>query len=109
MIKIKALAAIFALFGFATITVAENLTLEEIVVTAQKREQNLQDVPVAVTAVTAENIDAMGIVNTADLTRASASLSYGQGPTPNSSVFRVRGIGTSVVSIYFLNFLLLWL
>ena len=99
MIKIKALAPIFALFGFATITVAENLTLEEIVVTVQKREQNLQDVPVAVTAVTAENIDAMGIVNTADLTRASASLSYGQGPTPNSSVFRVRGIGTSVVSI----------
>ncbi len=67
-------------------TLAEDIVLEEVVVTAQKREQRLQDVPVAVTALTAETIETSGILEIsalADLTRASASLTYGRGPTPN--------------------------
>ena len=78
---------------------AETLMLEEVVVTAQKREQSLQEVPVAVTALTTETIEATNIVNMSDVTRASASLTHGQGPTPNSNVFRLRGIGTGVVSV----------
>ena len=77
---------------------AENIALEEVIVTATQRAERLQDVPVAVTALTTDTIDAMGIVSTADLTRASASLTYGEGPTPNSAVFRVRGIGTAALS-----------
>ena len=45
--------------------------LEEIVVTAQKREQNLQNVPVAVTALNAEVIANQRIADFADLTRAA--------------------------------------
>ncbi|HEY0747123.1 MAG TPA: hypothetical protein VGD63_10515, partial [Steroidobacteraceae bacterium] len=41
--------------------VAPNAALEEIVVTAQKRSENLQSVPVAVTAFTAETRDLIGI------------------------------------------------
>ena len=59
-------------------TLAEDMVIEEVVVTAQKREQRLQDVPVAVTALTAETIETSGIRETADLTRASASLTYGR-------------------------------
>ena len=78
---------------------AEQRVLEEIVVTAQKREQNLQDVPVAVTAVTSEMLEALHIDDMADLTRASASLTLTGGDNKQNSGFRIRGIGTSVFSI----------
>ena len=42
-------------------------TLEEIVVTAQKREQSLQDVPIAVTAITQETLQVNRIANISDL------------------------------------------
>lgn len=93
------LVCTLALAGYATSAVAEDRVLEEVVVTAQKREQNLGDVPVAVTALAAETIEASNIVSMMDVTRASASLTHGQGPTPNANVFRMRGIGTSVVSV----------
>ena len=50
--------------------------LEEIVVTAQKREQNLQSVPVSVTALGAEAIENARIADFSDLTRAAPSLTY---------------------------------
>ena len=41
--------------------------LEETVVTAQKREQNLQDVPIAVTAFTGAQMNAMGVQESFDI------------------------------------------
>ena len=41
--------------------------LEEIVVTAQKREQNINDVDVAVSAFSGEQMDAFGIESSTDL------------------------------------------
>jgi iron complex outermembrane receptor protein len=41
--------------------------LEEIIVTAQRREQNLQEVGVSVTAFTANAIRELGFVNTTDV------------------------------------------
>jgi len=99
MRRIRPLVSALALTLYGAGTMAENIALEEIIVIATKRAESLQDVPVAVTALTTDTIEAMGIVSTADLTRASASLTSGQGPTPNSGVFRMRGIGTSVVSV----------
>ncbi len=46
---------------------SESGQLEDIVVTAQKRAQNLQDVPLAVTAVTGETLAATGVTDTAAL------------------------------------------
>ena len=74
MKKTIVMTAILALAVFNNGTLAEDIVLEEVVVTAQKREQRLQDVPVAVTALTAETIETSAILETADLTRASASL-----------------------------------
>lgn len=81
------------------IVTADERVLEEVIVTAQKREQSLHDVPVAVTAFSAETIEAMGIVDTTDLTRASASLTFTGGGSKQNTGFRVRGIGTTVFSI----------
>jgi iron complex outermembrane receptor protein len=54
---------------------ADNL-LEEIVVTAQKRSESLQDVPIAVTAMTAQMRDLMGVISIGELTDFTPGLSY---------------------------------
>jgi iron complex outermembrane recepter protein len=73
--------------------------LEEIVVTAQKREQNLQNVPVSVTALSAEALANNRIADFADLTRAASSLTVTQATSsPNNSII-LRGIGTFAFSI----------
>jgi iron complex outermembrane recepter protein len=73
--------------------------LEEIVVTAQKREENLQDVPVSVTALSAEALANNRIADFTDLTRAASSLTVTQATSsPNNSII-LRGIGTFAFSI----------
>lgn len=73
--------------------------LEEVVVTAQKREENLQNVPVAVTALSAEAIANQRIADFTDLTRAAPSLTITQSTSsPNNSII-LRGIGTFAFSI----------
>ncbi len=52
------------------------MVLEEIVVTAEKRQANLQDVPVAISAFTSETRDLLGITNIQDLTDFTPGLSY---------------------------------
>lgn len=68
----------------------------EIVVTAQKRSERLIEVPIAVTAVTSDTLDAMQINDSASLVRAVPSLTYQQGNNPNNSSFRVRGVGAQL-------------
>lgn len=55
---------------------ASDLVLDEIVVTARKREESLQDVPVAVTAVTAESIAERNIQDLRDLAAYTPGFSY---------------------------------
>lgn len=52
--------------------------LAEIVVTAQRREQNLQDTPVAVTAFGASELQASGVMNVKELAHVEPSLNVGQ-------------------------------
>ena len=54
---------------------SENVGLEEIVVTAQKREQSMQDVPIAITAVTQETLQANRIFTVNDLGSIAPGLS----------------------------------
>ena len=69
--------------------------LEEIVVTAQKREQNLMDVPVAITAVTGAQIEASGIKDMFDLQQNVPGLIVGQSQTATTSNFAIRGVGST--------------
>lgn len=73
--------------------------LEEVIVTAQKREQSAQDVPVALTAVGAEAIESMGIQEFSDVTRISPSLTMTSGNNKQQTSISIRGIGTNVFSI----------
>lgn len=72
--------------------------LEDIVVTAQKREQNLQDVPVAVTAITADTLVNRNVTTVSDLPRLAPSLTVTTGALPTNNSINLRGIGTVAFS-----------
>lgn len=65
--------------------------LEEITVTAQKREQNLQDVGISVSAFSGEQMDALGVTNTTEITQQVPGLQLSQF-SPNLTIFNLRGI-----------------
>ncbi|MCV6626561.1 MAG: TonB-dependent receptor, partial [Cellvibrionaceae bacterium] len=71
---------------------AQDLMLEEVVVTAQKREQGLQDVPVAVSAVSGEKIDDIGITDFEEVTLYTPSVSINRG-SAQPNIF-IRGVGS---------------
>ncbi|MFZ2995800.1 TonB-dependent receptor [Sphingobium sp.] len=68
----------------------------DIVVTAQKRAERLQDVPLAVTAVSADALANRQINDSSSLVQAVPSLTFQQGATPTNNSFRIRGIGTAL-------------
>ncbi len=70
---------------------SERLLLEEVVVTAQKREQSLQDVPLAVTAFSADKIDELGIGDFADYALQIPSLSFKSFGNPGGATIYMRG------------------
>jgi iron complex outermembrane receptor protein len=70
----------------------------EIVVTAQKRSQRLQDVPVAVQVVTGEALTAQGVRQFADLTKSTPSLLIRPSEQPVNNSISIRGIGTVAFS-----------
>ncbi|AKH68087.1 outer membrane receptor protein [Spongiibacter sp. IMCC21906] len=66
--------------------------IEEVMVTAQKREENSQDVPIMITAFSEDKLDAFGIENTADLARITPGLTFTY--TYGYAVIYLRGVGT---------------
>ncbi len=73
--------------------------LEEIVVTAQKREENLSDVPLAVSVLGKSLIENSFSKNMEDLQALVPSVSFRSGNTTRNNALTVRGIGTISFSI----------
>nr|WP_314429031.1 TonB-dependent receptor [uncultured Brevundimonas sp.] len=71
--------------------------VDDIIVTAQKREESIQDVPIAVSAFSAENLDALKIEGGSELVRAIPNVTFSKA---NFSMynFSIRGIGTKAIS-----------
>ena len=83
--------------------IATAMVLEEIIVTAQKREESLQDTPVAVTAFTSTAIENKGIDNISDLAEFTPNLVFDttspvSGLSSGAVVF-IRGIGNTDFSL----------
>lgn len=74
---------------------ASAAVLEEIVVTAQKREQNLQDVPISIIAISGENLRAGGISKLEDLSASVPNFSFAEGVSGSDNMY-VRGIGSGI-------------
>ncbi|MEM1110854.1 MAG: TonB-dependent receptor [Pseudomonadota bacterium] len=71
---------------------AQSPQLEEVVVTAQLRTQSLQDVPIAVAAMSGEKMDDLGILDLEELTQFIPNVNINQGrATPN---LFIRGVGS---------------
>jgi len=72
-------------------------TLDDIVVTAQRRSENLQEVPIAVAAVTAQQLKNTGITTTQDVPQVVPSVQFTR--SGGSGLIFVRGVGTTTAFI----------
>lgn len=92
--SIWAMAGSGAAFAQPPAPVAAQGGLEDIVVTAQRRSENLQSVPIAVTAVNARTLASAGITNTQALQAIVPGLVINQ--VGGASGIYLRGVGTRV-------------
>jgi iron complex outermembrane recepter protein len=69
-------------------------TLTEIIVTAQKREQNIQDVPISVIALSAQQLKDGGVTDIKNLQALTPGLTVTSTTSENVTTARIRGIGT---------------
>lgn len=83
-----------AIAGSNAFAQSDSVTLEEILVTTQRREQNLQEVPVAVTAFSAVDLEESGIFTLADIEKSSPNTQMRESRGTNSTLTAfIRGIG----------------
>jgi len=68
---------------------------DEIIVTATKRSETIFDVPVAVTAVTADELNNAKVRDVSDLQNVAPTLTFNQSTGGLQTVFAIRGIGTA--------------
>lgn len=87
-----ALTAAIAAVSSITISTSQAAVLEEIIVTAQKRAQSLQDVPISVSAVSGQKIQEAGIYTMTALASQVPNLNIGEGPV-NTNIY-MRGVGS---------------
>ena len=95
MNKMKSLASALVLAIYGTGAFAQTGALEEVIVTATKRAESLQDIPVAVNAFSAETIQEAGINNAGDLAIMTPALNINVNQSPFNARMTIRGIGTA--------------
>jgi len=71
---------------------AENAALQEVVVTATRREQSLSKVPISITALSADDMEARGIKDIADLARFTPGITV---DADGTNKIAIRGISSS--------------
>jgi iron complex outermembrane recepter protein len=71
---------------------------QDIIVTAQKREQKIQDVPIAISAFSGKTLDAMKIETGGDLLKSIPNVTFSKNNFTGYN-FSIRGIGTKAVAV----------
>jgi iron complex outermembrane receptor protein len=98
------LAAAVAFSVSSVATAADDNQLAEIVVTAQKRVENIKDIPVSISQLSGDELSARHIVDYDDLSRSVPSVSFAAGGTEGTSNIEMRGVssaaGAAVVAVY---------
>ena len=94
----KIIGLIATLCLLANSTWAEDGVIEEVVVTAQKRAQSTQDIPIAVTAFTGDMVEEAGVKDIRDIAGFTPGLSIKSRGDTEASVF-IRGIGSQAPGI----------
>jgi len=78
---------------------SDDATVGEIIVTANKREQSINKVGLAITAVTGETLAQQRVVSLSDLANTVPGLSYAPSAT-QTPVYTLRGVGLFPVSTF---------
>ena len=92
--------AIFATSGTGAIAATDDTTeqsvpyIEEIIVTAEKREESILDVPMSMTALSGDKLEALGLTNVFDLEQQVPGLQFGDDNEQKGNGTVIRGIGT---------------
>ena len=97
-------STVLATPAFAQDSEAPEDTFDEnvIIVTAQRRAQDVQDIPIAVTAVSPAQLEQQGVVNVQNISAVSPSFSSSNAQTASGTVvLRIRGVGTTSNNIGF--------
>lgn len=68
-------------------------TVDEVVVTAQRRSENLRDVPIAITVVSGQSLRETGASSLSDITQRAPSVQFT--PVPQTPSFSVRGVASN--------------
>ncbi len=95
MRNIKPLVSAIALTIYSAAALAQSGALEEVIVTATKRAESLQDVPVTVNAITASTLEVAGVVDLTDVAQLVPTLTVSTNTSPFNTGIRIRGIGTA--------------
>lgn len=103
--KLCLAVSVLALPGPAFAQPAENRSLEEIIVTAQKRAENVQDVPIAIAAISGEAMQSRGVTEVVQLANFTPSVQLSNSSqivsSPSSLSGFIRGIGQDDFSAAF--------
>lgn len=95
MKKTQKISLALFLSVYASSPLAQTNALEEVVVTATKRAQSLQDVPMAVNAFNADTIETAGINDASDLAILTPALNINVNTNPFAARMVIRGVGTA--------------
>jgi iron complex outermembrane receptor protein len=90
-----AIAAWSLAFATAIAAPDRSTVLEEVIVTAQKRTQNAQDVPISMAVFSAQTLDRSRVDDIRDLRRITPNLYIATAPQVTNTRVAIRGIGTS--------------
>ncbi len=91
LFKPTVLASVIAGLSLSSSVNAQSV-LEEIVVVAQKREQNLQEVPIAISAFTGAQMDALGVSESFDIATFSPGVHISGNLAGQNTQFSIRGV-----------------
>ena len=86
-----------AMLGVAAPTFAQDTTVGAIIVTAQKKEEAIQDVPIAVSAFSAESLEKAKIDGGPNLVLAVPNVNFSKGNFTGYN-FQIRGVGSKLVA-----------
>ena len=93
MKKMARLVSAKALAGYTAGTLAQG-TLEEVIVTAQKRAKSIQDVPISITAFSGDFLEESGIDTMEELARLSPSLIISGSSQATNNRISISGVGS---------------
>src|SRR5688500_78661 len=96
LLRVTASAAVLtaAAAGVAHAQDQDVTSVDEIIVTAQKREQSLQDVPIVVTSLPAALLENTGVRDIKDMQILTPGLTVTSTTNESSTTARIRGVGT---------------